>query len=167
MSWKNRRGPMRSSIDMRKPIVLALALTLTGALAQAQMKPAPPMQKSPIVVSGATQANANSFPRISQADAYKMYREGKAVFVDVRSNTQFSYGHIKGALSIPGSQILGRFREVPPGKTLITYCACSAEQSSGHAATELVNHGVKNVWSLKGGWLEWKANGYPIVVGPK
>jgi rhodanese-related sulfurtransferase len=167
VSWKNPRVPMRFSTDMRKSIVLALALTLTGALAQAQMKPAPPMQKSPIVVSGATTAATGSFPRISQVDAFKLYREGKAVFVDVRSNTQYSYGHVKGAVSIPGSQILGRFREVPPGKTVITYCACSAEQSSGHAATELVNHGVKNVWSLKGGWHEWKSNGYPVAVGPK
>ena len=148
-------------------IVIAVSLMLTGALAHAQMKPAPPGQKSPIVVSGAKQAAAGSFPRISQADAYKLYREGKAVFIDVRSNGQFSLGHIKGALSIPGSQIISRFREVTPGKTVITYCACSAEQSSGQAATNLVNHGVKNVWSLKGGWQDWKANGYPIAAGPK
>jgi len=152
---------------MRKTILLALTLTLTGALAQAQMKPTPPMQKSPIVVNGAQQAQAGSFPRISQANAYKLFREGKAVFVDVRSNTQFSLGHIKGSLSIPGSQLLGRFTEVTPGKTVITYCACSAEQSSGHAATDLVNHGVKNVWALKGGWTEWKANGYPTATGAK
>ncbi len=152
---------------MRKSIVVALLLTLIGALAHAQMKPVPPMQKSPIVVSGAQQASAGSFPRISQANAYKMFREGTAVFVDVRSNSQFSLGHIKGSLNIPGSQVVSRFREVTPGKTVIAYCACSAEQSSGHAAADLVNHGVKNVWALKGGWNEWKANGYPTAVGAK
>jgi rhodanese-related sulfurtransferase len=152
---------------MRKSIVLVLSLALISVFAHAQMKPLPPGQKSPIVVSGAKQADAQSFPRISQADAYKLFRENKAVFVDVRSSSQFTLGHIKGALSIPGSQIVARFREVTPGKTVITYCACSAEQSSGHAATSLVNHGVKNVWSLKGGWTEWKANGYPTANGPK
>jgi rhodanese-related sulfurtransferase len=154
---------------MRKTTLLLLVLSLSGALAHAQMKPQsrPPVQKSPITVSGAQQAQAGSFPRISQANAYKLYKEGKAVFVDVRSNGQFSEGHIKGALSIPGSQLLGRFNEVTPGKTVITYCACSAEQSSGHAATNLVNHGVKNVWALKGGWNDWKANGYPTATGPK
>jgi rhodanese-related sulfurtransferase len=154
---------------MRNSIVLALALTLTGAVAHAQMKPAPPAGRnnSPLVVSGAKQATPGSFPRISQADAYKLYKEGKAVFVDVRSNSQFALGHIKGSVSIPGSQIVGRFAEVTPGKTVITYCACSAEQSSGHAATNLVNHGIKNVWALKGGWADWKANGYPTAAGPK
>jgi len=160
---------MRSPSDMRKTTLLILVLTLTAAFAHAQMKPQtrPPAGKTPIVVSGAQQAQAGSFPRISQANAYKMYKEGKAVFIDVRSNSQFAAGHIKGALSIPGSQMLGRFNEVTPGRTVITYCACSAEQSSGHAATTLVNHGVKNVWALKGGWNDWKANGYPTATGPK
>ncbi|MFL6248799.1 MAG: rhodanese-like domain-containing protein [Thermoanaerobaculia bacterium] len=152
---------------MRKTTLLVLVLSLTGALAHAQMKPQPVPRKSPIVVSGAQQAQAGSFPRISQANAYKLYKEGKAVFVDVRSNGQYTAGHIKGALSIPGSQLLGRFSEVPPNKTVITYCACSAEQSSGHAATNLVNHGVKNVWALKGGWNDWKTNGYPTATGSK
>ena len=155
---------------MRKSL-LVLSLLLIAALAHAQMKPVPkgtrlPSQ-SPLIVEGATRAQAGSFPRISQADAYKLFKDNKAVFVDVRSNVQFSQGHIKGAISIPGSQIVARFSEVQPGKTVITYCACSAEQSSGHAATNLVNHGVKNVWALKGGWTEWKANGYPTATGPK
>lgn len=155
---------------MRK-YVLALSLMLIAALAHAQMKPVPkgtPLpSQSPLVVSGATRAQAGQFPRISQADAYKLFKDGKAVFIDVRSNAQFSQGHIKGALSIPGSQIIARFNEVLPGRTVITYCACSAEQSSGAAVTTLVNHGVKNVWALKGGWTEWKANGYPTAAGPK
>jgi rhodanese-related sulfurtransferase len=151
---------------MRNVFLVTLTL-LTAAVASAQYKPQPPAAKSPIVITGGRTANANSFPRISQTEALKLYREGRAVFVDVRSNTQFSFGHIKGALSIPGSQIVSRFQEVPVQKTVITYCACSEEQSSGRAVAELVNHGVKNVFALKGGWTEWKANGYPFAAGPK
>ena len=152
---------------MRKSIVLALTLTLTAALAHAQMKSSvPQQQKSPIVVNGA-QNTTPGFQRISQADAYKLFQEKKAVFIDVRSNAQFSLGHIKGALSIPGSQIVSRFSEVEAGKIVITYCACSAEQSAGAAATNLMNHGVRKVWALKGGWHDWKNNRYPIAAGPK
>jgi len=154
---------------MRKSIVLALSLTLTGALAQAQMKRSvpQPQQQSPITVKGAQNPGAPTFQRISQADAYKLFQEKKAVFIDVRSNAQFSLGHIKGALSIPGSQIISRFSEVEAGKIVIAYCACSAEQSAGAAATNLMNHGVRNVWALKGGWHDWKNNRYPIAAGPK
>jgi rhodanese-related sulfurtransferase len=154
---------------MRKSIVLALSLTLTGALAHAQMKRSVPQQQKPTIVSSAAQtgSGAASFQRISQADAYKLFQEQKAVFIDVRSNAQFSLGHIKGAKSIPGSQIISRFSEVEAGKIVIAYCACSAEQSAGAAATNLMNHGVKKVWALKGGWNDWKNNRYPIAAGPK
>jgi rhodanese-related sulfurtransferase len=154
---------------MRKALVLAAVCILIAAVAGAQYKSqAPkPAQSSPLQVQGARTASNGSFPRISYADAMKLYKEDKAVFIDVRSNQQFALGHIKGAMSIPGSQIIKRFVEVPPKKTVITYCACDAEQSSGRAAATLIAHGVKNVWALKGGWDEWKTQGGPRAAGPK
>ena len=154
---------------MRKTVATAIALTMAAvASAQYKPKPQPAQGQSPVIVSGArTTGGQPAFSRISQADAYKLYRDGKAVFIDVRSQTQFELGHIKGAMSIPGSQLVKRFSEVPPRKTIITYCACSAEQSSGRAASDLAAHGVKNVFALKGGWGEWKVNGYPAMAGPK
>jgi rhodanese-related sulfurtransferase len=152
---------------MRKPLFLALAFVAAGTLASAQMKPQPVPQPSPLVASGAHMSTTTEFPRISQETAFKLFREGKATFIDVRSNEQFSFGHIKGAVSIPRSQILSRFSEVLPGKTVITYCACGAEEASGNAAMTLLSHGVKNVFALKGGWKDWKGAGHPIAAGPK
>lgn len=157
---------------MKKTIAIAFVCVLSALVASAQMKvtkPAPgaTRQSAPLSASGAQVQNPTNFPRISKEDAQKLFHSNQAVFIDVRSNEQFSYGHIKGALSIPGSQLMGRFREVPPGKTIVTYCACSAEQSAGRAAASLIAHGVKNVFALKGGWNEWKGAGYPTAVGPK
>jgi rhodanese-related sulfurtransferase len=156
---------------MRKAVVFAFLCTFIAAIAAAQYKAQVPKpanaQQSPVVVTGARTAGTGSFPRISQADAFKLYKEGKAVFIDVRSNQQYQVEHIKGALSIPGSQVVKRFSEVPLQKTVITYCACSAEQSSGRAAADLTAHGVKNVWALKGGIQDWKAAGNPVAAGAK
>lgn len=157
---------------MKKTIAIAVACVLSAALASAQMKvtkPAPGATRttSPLAASGAQVQNPANFPRISKEDARKLLAGNQAVLIDVRSNEQFSYGHIKGALSIPGSQLMGRFGEVPPGKTIITYCACHAEESAGRAASSLIAHGVKNVFALKGGWNEWKGAGLPTAVGPK
>ena len=155
---------------MRRVFAIVVMSVLSAAVASAQMKVAPkpaPGQAKPLAVPGARTANPANFPRISMADAVKLHKAGKAVFIDVRSNEQFSYGHIRGAKSIPNSQLVQRFNEVPPGLTVITYCACSAEQSSGRGASSLIAHGVKNVFALKGGWEEWKASGNPTAVGPK
>lgn len=156
---------------MRNRIVAALAVLMVASLAQAQMKVNPSANaSSPFIVSGAQKKAAEQFPRISIEDAVRMQKAGKAVFIDVRSNEQFEKGHIKGAYSIPGSQIVGRFKEVASehaGKTIITYCACSAEQSSGRAAQQLIGHGVKNVFALKGGWASWESGNYPVATGSK
>jgi rhodanese-related sulfurtransferase len=156
---------------MRRVFAIVVVCLLSAVMASAQMKvqPAKPgaPQKKPLAVPGTQVANPANFPRISQADAVKLFKSGQATFIDVRSNEQFSYGHIRGSLSIPRSQIVTRFNEVPPGKTVITYCACSAEQSSGQAAASLIAHGVKNVFALKGGWADWKSGGNPTAVGPK
>ena len=153
---------------MRKFAAVAVLCVLSLPLA-AQMKvpSSPSPKKGTLQASGARTNVPGAFPRISLADAKKLYTSGQAVFIDVRSNEQFTLGHIKGALSIPGSQLIRRFNEVTPGKTVITYCACSAEQSSGRAAADLIAHGVKNVFALKGGWNEWKSEGHPTAVGPK
>jgi rhodanese-related sulfurtransferase len=153
-------------------LTLSLILAATAATAQMKVKPAQPGetpagQPQPLAVGGARLNTVTEFKRISQAEALKLHKEGKAVFIDVRSNEQFSLGHIKGALSIPGSQLLKRFNEVTPKMTVITYCACSEEQSSGRAAKELTARGVQNVFALKGGWDDWKSNGYPTAAGPK
>ena len=155
---------------MRKVVALAV-LCVVSATAGAQMKKNPtapaPGKKAPLQATGARNNAGPQFARISIAEAMKLYKSGQAVFVDVRSNEQYTIGHIKGALSIPGSQLIRRFSEVPPRKTVITYCACSAEQSSGRAAADLMAHGVKNVFALKGGWSDWKSQGHPTAVGAK
>jgi rhodanese-related sulfurtransferase len=153
---------------MRRAAIVTLLCMVSAASVSAQMKVQKPAAgPAPITVNGARVGNPQAFQRISQTDALRLYKEGKAVFIDVRSSGQYALGHIKGALSIPGSQLVRRFSEVPLQKTVITYCACSAEQSSGHAAGDLTAHGVKNVFALKGGWLDWKSNGHPTATGDK
>jgi rhodanese-related sulfurtransferase len=158
---------------MKKIASLALALVLVTGTASAQYKkkePAKPAAKpaNNVNVGGLQPAQkVTEFRRITRDEAFRLYKAGQAVFIDVRSFDSFKTGHIKGALSIPGSQLISRFDEVTPGKMVITYCACDAEQSSGKAALNLMAHGVKNVAALKGGWHEWKAAGLPGQAGPR
>ena len=155
---------------MKKSLLAAICLLATVTVEAQYKKPDATTSKpaaSPLAVSGARQNAAATFPRVSMEDAYKLYTSGKAVFIDVRGKAQFEQGHIKDSLGIPGSQLVRRFLEVPTGKTIITYCACSEEQSSGRAAADLIAHGVKNVYALKGGWNEWQSKGYPTAAGAK
>lgn len=155
----------------RTILTAALAVTMMASAASAQMKKVQPKaapsgnQAMSVTVGGSQGATLDAARKINVADANRFVKEGKAVFVDVRSKEQFALGHIKGALSIPGSQLVSRLREVPPGKMIITYCACSAEQSSGRAVMDLNARGVKNTAALTGGWAAWRSAGLPTATG--
>jgi rhodanese-related sulfurtransferase len=117
-----------------------------------------------------TQAKPGSWEaakRIPRDAAMQLVKSGKAVYVDVRSFETYSKGHIPGAVSVPRSQLINRFRDIPPGKVIITYCACVKEHTAAIAVTELNSHGVNNAAALVGGWNEWTAAGLPVATGPK
>jgi ArsR family transcriptional regulator len=143
-----------------KRLSIACASLLIAGGAFAQMKPQP---QSPVRIeyTKAKEA-AEQAPRISKEEAQKLVKSGKAVFVDVRTEQTFAVGHIKGALSIPGSQLAMRITEIPAKKKIITYCACHAEETAGLAVAILKAHGIKDAAALKGGWNEWRDSHLPI-----
>jgi 3-mercaptopyruvate sulfurtransferase SseA len=113
---------------MRKAVMLFAAGALIAGAAGAQYKPSAP-NATPLAVGATPPAAASveqaiaKVQRITDAEATRLLSNGSAVMVDVRSSTQFELGHIKGAVNVPGSQIVARIRELPPRKMIITYCA--------------------------------------------
>jgi 3-mercaptopyruvate sulfurtransferase SseA len=128
---------------MRTLLTAAVAMTLTAAVAAAQYKttpqpPPPPAsqtQSSPIQITMPNSSATLQAPmpvsdedlakarRISRAEAMKMVKAKKAVYIDVRSKEIYEESHIPGAINIPLSQLPARFKDLPPKKFLITYCA--------------------------------------------
>jgi predicted sulfurtransferase len=119
-------------------MVAAIALTAFAALAQAQYKqPAPaapavnpngpPVQLIPAQVNAPlqpqTDTSLDAAKRIPRAEAMKMVQQHKAVYIDVRSKEQYDIAHIPGAINIPLQELPNRWKDLPLGKYLITYCA--------------------------------------------
>jgi hypothetical protein len=125
-----------------RTMVAALAITVfaTG-MAQAQYKPGAPGAPTPpgvrpdgpavqiipnqpqAQIQTQTDTSLESARRITRDEAMKMVKEGKAVYVDVRGKDQYEIAHIKGAISIPLGELQSRWKDLPLGKFLITYCA--------------------------------------------
>lgn len=122
-----------------------------------------------VVITTSVQAenSIESARRISRDEMSKLVKDGKAVILDVRNKDSYDKAHIKGAVSMPENQLISRLREIPPGKTIITYCACSAEQTAARAVLSLNAHGIKNAAALTGGWNEWSALGLPVEPAKK
>lgn len=61
--------------------------------------------------------------RVTLADAKAALDQNSAIFVDVRDATTYTTSHVKGAVSLPLSDIEGgRFGTLDKSQWIITYC---------------------------------------------
>jgi rhodanese-related sulfurtransferase len=104
---------------------------------------------------------------IGPEEALEMVDRGEAVIVDVRSGIEYEEAHIAGAIASSFFDLdadeVARLRTY--GLTVITYCACPAEETSSAAAQIMIENGFEDVLVLKGGLREWVDLGYPIGFG--
>ncbi len=93
--------------------------------------------------------------------ATRMINDQDAVVLDVRSNSEFSAGHLPQARNIPVEDLDKRAGELPAGKPVIIYCQTSAR--AGKAAATLRALGREPVYVLDGGLQGWQQSGLPVV----
>jgi len=108
-------------------------------------------------------------PEISLAEAYDLYLQKKALFVDARDPLSFEEGHIAGALNIyPDEAELyapklktAKYRDV----LIITYCDGPQCPLSKETAYALLREGMPQAKVLVNGWSLWLKAGYPVKKG--
>ena len=84
----------------------------------------------------------------------------KVTVVDVRSATEWSEGHVPGALHIPLGYLADRASEIPAGKPVVVQCQSGGRSSI--AASILERAGFRDVTNLTGGLSAWTAAGLPL-----
>ena len=66
-------------------------------------------------------AHDDGVTRIAPVEAHELIEKGKAIIVDVRSESSYRVGHVQGALWMP--DVASRTKELPRDKMIITYCS--------------------------------------------
>jgi rhodanese-related sulfurtransferase len=95
----------------------------------------------------------------------KQERGERFVLVDVREESEWNKDHLPGALHL-GKGVIERDVEqrVPDTSTeIVLYCGGGFR--SALAADNLQKMGYTNVWSMDGGYRDWKEKGYPLTSG--
>ena len=86
------------------------------------------------------------------------------LLLDVRSEAEFSDGHLAGAVRAETlAQAKVVLQNVPIDRPLVLYC--SVGMRSSKLATELMAQGRMNVFNLEGSAFEWANAGHPLVAG--
>lgn len=95
-----------------------------------------------------------TFTRISANDAKTLIDQGNSQIIDIRDAMSFQSGHMKDAIRIDNEGVPHFMANADQQAPLII--CCYHGNSSQNAAHYFSEQGFKDVYSLDGGFEEWK-----------
>ena len=96
-----------------------------------------------------------SYKNIDVSEFKKLSANGDTIILDVRTDQEFTSGHIAGAehVNVLESDFLTHIRRYDPNKTYLIYCRSG--NRSRRAARIMAQAGFEHLYNLKGGYLSW------------
>ena len=99
------------------------------------------------------------FKHISVDATRQMLEGGGTQLVDIRDRQSYDNSHISGATHLDSSTVQGFIEQADPDHPVIVYCYHG--NSSQGAAAFLAEKGFDEVYSMDGGFEEWRGQ-YPV-----
>lgn len=84
----------------------------------------------------------------------------KILLLDMRTASKYADGHLPQALNLPLDELEQRYRSLPTGANIVAYGGSALEDFQ--AGVRLIDLGFFSTRILKGGFDEWKAQGFSI-----
>jgi rhodanese-related sulfurtransferase/DNA-binding transcriptional ArsR family regulator len=104
------------------------------------------------------------FESIDRSTLLARIDDGSAILLDVRPAGEFAAGHLKGALSIPVSELASRLRELPRDQQIVAYCRGPYCLFASDAVRVLRAKGFDAI-RYEESAADWKAIGLPVSQG--
>src|ERR1700749_576149 len=105
------------------------------------------------------------FPALTGWAERQKQAEPMAIF-DSRSYEEYHSNTIPGAVSVPGAELVYRFKELVPSPDTFVVVNCGGRTRSIIGAQSLIDAGVPNrVVSLKDGTMAWHLAGLGVLAG--
>lgn len=96
-------------------------------------------------------------------DLIKRINLEEVVLLDVRPESEYNFGHISKALSIPIEELADRLKELPRNKQIIAYCRGPFCVFADEATELLLKNNFKAKRLIEG-FPDWKLKGLPVEV---
>lgn len=102
---------------------------------------------------------------ISLEQAYKLFQNNSATFIDARDKWDFAEGHIRNAINLPEysfEQDNPIIKSMQKKNSYVIYCGGDDCDVSTRLAVKLNQLGYTKLFVFKLGWKEWLKANYPI-----
>jgi predicted sulfurtransferase len=96
-------------------VASALALTACNSNEQKNGTRAQPQSAAPVMADGVR--------RVTPAELQDLLTRNEAIVIDVRTDSAYQAGHVKGARFIPEAEVAKHSVELPKDKLIVTYCS--------------------------------------------
>jgi len=109
-------------------------------------------------------ANREGLEPISREGLLSKVREGEVTVLDVRPVEEYRAARIPGALSVPLKELERRLSDLAKDRQVVAYCRGPYCVLAIEAVEMLRAHGF-DAFRLEHSLQDWKAEGFPVVVG--
>jgi len=132
------------------PFMLAPVLA-PGILYAQDAPPAQEGQESPEIRDARPPEEARQGGPLSPEAARQFIEEHPDVFlVDLRTDREFSLGHLPGAVNIPARELEIRAQEVPAGRPVMVYCGLGFRSATSQRQLRHLRPDVGPVYYITG-----------------
>lgn len=166
----NKAGKILSKGMLQTLIIIAAGI-LTGLAANSlradRLELAAVGPRQPVQAALQAGKGPGSVTKISIWEGFKIFRSGKALFMDARSEYDFNAGHIPKAVNVhpgKGSQSLNSFAN-DKKRLVVIYCQSAGCHLAEDLAKELLSNGFADLKIMTEGWEAWSQSGYPVESG--
>jgi sulfur-carrier protein adenylyltransferase/sulfurtransferase len=102
---------------------------------------------------------------VDAAEAMAALNNGDSpLLLDIRERDEWDEGHLPDAIHIPRGSLESRVEQTIPDRNRRVVVYCAGGSRSAFAARTLQELGYEHVSSLRGGFTDWKRNGFPTVL---
>ena len=111
-------------------------------------------------------AAGKEIPVLAAGDAFRIFREKSALFIDARGADEFFAGHIPGAINVPYDSVSApkyakTLSQIPGDVRIVVYCNTHLCIVSRSGAEGMVFNGFTRVIIAEGFW-RWEEKGFPV-----
>jgi rhodanese-related sulfurtransferase len=108
----------------------------------------------------AQQQTAEPFERVDATKGKELYDSKETIWIDVREPNEWNQVRIPGAKLVPLNTLLLSPRQYLNGDNVVFYCAQGIRSAVACEVAAAV--GLKKIYNLEGGIIEWVAKGFPV-----
>lgn len=101
---------------------------------------------------------------VSVDELLKLSRSKNIVVVDTRPASEYTSGHIAGAISVPVDELHRRLEELPKSRNYVAYCR-GPYCIYADRAVEILRSSGRRARRLVAGFPEWRSAGLPVIEG--